>query len=433
MRTQSFYASTIVLPEMRRRILAISLIVLLLVLLLTLPAHGRQGIASAGVNSCGSCHSGFKGYSIVIDAPTEVPAGQEFEYNVVVKNTGQHVVKDLVAQPILHGAPGITIAGEAKQPYSAELSGSASLLSSGSHSFPVEANATQAVISLSGDDGPLNSLSMTITGPAGGSWPSGGSGVEQSITLTAEDLATGGVGEYSITVEREGGMPSISYSISVDVQYGMGEGGEMRGPELGPGDSYTFTWTFQAGRESGANEVQVKVSSTIYYDHTDPSIEDEAGYSDTASSEVLIGTGFAFGTTGSGSGTGALSVVGRVTGMLTLLFLALSIVVIVMQGNAKRKQRVHCWMGYAVLPLTIIHIVVLYVGPFRGIWSGLWSGIIDTLAVTALAYTGYKKKELADKWGYDKWKRYHLYLAILALMINIAHAVVNGTDFAFLR
>jgi hypothetical protein len=395
-----------------------------------------MGTTSNSVPRCGSCHSGFTAFSITIDAPTEVPAGDGFQYKAIVKNSGSHEVLGLKAKLNLENANTISLPQADTSTQTDTFSGDASPMSSGQHQFNVDADAMQAIVSLTGDPGLMNDIDLTVTSANGQSWESAGSGADEQIILNALDLENGGTGQYAIVVDWAIGFPLISYTINVEVSYGS-QDAELMGKNLAPGDEYVFIWNMESSQEMGPNQVEVMITGTAYFQHNNPSTQSEETFSYTEGSEVVVGGTLQYDAPEDvKDNTAALKLIGRVSGML-LLFGLLASVTLVSGINlgkySKYRMKVHCFGSFLLIPITGIHVVVLYLGPYRGLLVGFWSGLIDLAVISVLVYSGYDQSRFVKLFGQEKWKKYHYYLALLALFINLAHAVIYGTDFAGLR
>ncbi len=414
------------------RKIAIVAIVVLAIIFAAYPLNTTGGPRAA----CDSCHSGFTAFSITIDAPTEVPTGHEFQYKAIVKNTGSHDVLDLKAKIMLDESGMLTLPQENATVQSTTFSGEATVLEDGHHTFKVEEKALQAIITLTGDAGLQNDLDLAVTSPKGSSWESASLGVEEQLVLSAADLEKGGEGDWSISVIRFRGTPSISYQLSVEVSYG-GSDAELAGNNLGPGEEFVFVWNLESGQDMGPSQVEVMVTGTAYYEHNNPSTTNEATYSYTEGSDVVVGGSLQYEEpTEIKVNTATLKLLGRVSGMLLLFGLLVSVALVSglnLGKYSKYRMRIHCFCSFLLVPLTGIHVVVLYLGPYRGLLKGFWSGLIDLAVISVLVYSGYDQARFVNIFGKEKWKKYHYYLALLALIINLTHAVINGTDFAGLR
>ncbi len=135
---------------------------------------------------------------------------------------------------------------------------------------------------------------------------------------------------------------------------------------------------------------------------------------------------------------------GRFTGFLLLALLALSIVTGGCGRRMKRfaarffptaaaRVRVHCFLSYLMVALAIYHAIVLLAGVWAGTTRGLASGLTATVAIFFLGLTGSFHTQLLDRLGRDRWRALHLFLTVLVIAVVIEHAVLNGTDLAFLR
>ena len=151
--------------------------------------------------------------------------------------------------------------------------------------------------------------------------------------------------------------------------------------------------------------------------------------------------------------------VGRVTGVLSFILLVFSTVLCL---NVKkwrkftirklRKKRIplHCYTSYSIVALSVIHLVVLLA---RGKYSSSFEycifmtgnnslyynlGHISLYTMIILGLTGIYQKRMMKffkKRGYPPyptWRRVHLALTILALILVIVHMVIIGSDFKWL-
>jgi hypothetical protein len=71
--------------------------------------------------------------------------------------------------------------------------------------------------------------------------------------------------------------------------------------------------------------------------------------------------------------------------------------------------------------------------PYARSLKGLALGIPAFIILTALGYFGWQQKPFKKKWGYERWQKLHLVLTIMAVAIVAIHAILEGTDFAWLR
>lgn len=216
------------------------------------------------------------------------------------------------------------------------------------------------------------------------------------------------------------------------------------GPDLGPGDEYTFSWSLKS-ISKGDNTVLAVVSGTAYHDHEDPSTQDSELYTYESSFELEVGDRFVYSPPERDLSV-AISVIDieRVTGMLSLVVLLISIALSgllapirtkvegILGGSGKRIKW-HCRISFGLILLSFIHGILLPFSPHASHLRGLALGSSAFVVLGALGFVGLYQKLLIDRWGAKNWSRLHLMLTILAVIIVIVHAVLDGTDFAWLR
>lgn len=392
-------------------------------------------------------HKGFEAFTLTIDAPSEVPDNYEFDYKVIVRDEWKHEVLGLEAVLDLSRAPHLEFIFGMPEPYHMEESGSVSFSSSSaSFIFPVEENATSATVIVDGDEGLLgrNNIDLNVYSPDGDMlWAVGGAGASPELTLSAEDLSDGGYGDWRVEVIYVIGTPNISFSITIDVQYDLKQS-KLTGPDLGPGDEYTFSWPLRSV-SNGDNKVLAVVSGTAHHDHEDPSHPDSELYTYDSSSELEVGDRFVY-TPPEREWEQAISVIDieRATGILSAVVLLVSIVLSGLYrpmrtriegvlGGASKRIRWHCGISFFLILLSFVHGILLPFSPHALTLRGLAMGSSAFVTLGALGFIGLYQKSLIDHWGVKNWSRVHLLLTILAVIIVIVHAALDGTDFAWLR
>lgn len=394
---------------------------------------------------CEECHSDFEAFTLTIDAPKEVPVNYDFDYKVIVKNQGEHTVKDMEAIIDLSGAPNLKPSSGRKEPYHNEISGSMSVGALMMYPFPVEENASKAVITLDGDEGILgrNDLDLTVTSPNGKEWSSTSPGADEEVNLDADDIIEGGFGEYNAFVEYLLGRPIISFTLTVDVQYEMDQL-YLRGPDLGPGESYAFSWALRS-EARGENTINLVVTGTAYHDHEGSSGTDSEEYIFERTSKLKVGEKFVYNPPKEEyQGPINIRLLERITGLLSGLFLVMSIAFCgyfqpicsrierIVGGKAKRTKW-HCRISLLLLLISFIHGILMPFSPHAATLRGLVPGTSAFMILGFLGYIGWQQKPLKKRWGNNRWCRIHLILTILVVIVVIAHALMDGTDFSWLR
>lgn len=425
-------------------IIACVVLVVAMGIILSIP-EGEEGEEECEEGDEG--HGDFEAFSLTIDAPTEVPDDYEFDYKVIVRDEWKHEVLGLEAMLDISDAPHLEFQSGMPEPYHNEQSGSVSF-SSGSQSFtfPIEDNASMATIKVDGDEGPLevNNIDLNVYSPDNDIlWVVGGAGANPELTLEAEDLREAGYGEYRAEVIYVVGMPTISFSITIDVQY-ENRKSVQSGPDLGPGDEHTFSWSLRSIAK-GENTVSVIVSGTAHHDHENPSHPDSELYTYDASSEIEVGDRYVYNPPDK-EWEQELSIIDieRVTGIFSALVLIISIVLSGMfkpmrnkieglLGGAARRVKWHCGISFVLILLAFLHGILLPFSPHASTLRGLALGSSAFIVLGLLGFVGLYQKPMIARWGAKNWSRLHLMLTILTIIVVIIHAALDGTDFAWLR
>jgi hypothetical protein len=425
-------------------ITAFVIVVIVMAIILSIP-EGEEGEEECEEGDEG--HSGFEAFTLIIDAPTEVPDDYEFDYKIIVRDEWKHEVLGLEAVIDLSDASNLEFQSGIPEPHHAEGFGTVSFSSrSVSFGFPVEENASLAKIMVDGDEGPLgiNNIDLNVYSPDNEIvWVVGGAGANPELTLEAEDLREGGYGEYRADVMYVSGMPSISFSITIDVMYEH-RMSVQSGPDLGPGDEHTFSWPLKSIAK-GENTVKVTVSGTAYHDHEEPSHPDSEEYNYDISSEILVGDRYVYNPPEK-EWEQEVSIIDieRATGILSALILIISIALSGMFkpmrnriegliGGIARRVKWHCRISFGLILLAFLHGILLPFSPHASTLRGLALGSASFIVLGALGFVGLYQKPLTNKWGAKNWSRLHLILTIITIIVVIVHATSDGTDFAWLR
>jgi hypothetical protein len=120
-----------------KRAFKLTIVVTFIILVLVMPPYSFSEPVPSTLQGCEECHSEFEAFSVIIDAPKEVPENHEFDYKVIVKNNGEHEVQGLMAELRLSGASHLEATVDGGEPYHDESRGSVSFGGSQSYSFPV--------------------------------------------------------------------------------------------------------------------------------------------------------------------------------------------------------------------------------------------------------------------------------------------------------
>jgi hypothetical protein len=396
---------------------------------------------------CEECHSEFEPFIVVIDAPSEVPNGFDFDYKVIVRNNGEHEVQDLEAIIDLSEAEFLDTSLVGGEPYHEEISSSVSVMGTATFTFPVTRGANQATIILDGDGGliGINDLDMVVRGPSGDETSSANSGADEAVLLRERDIRSWGYGDYTVDVVWFVGSPTISFTLTIDVEYGANQI-HMEGEDLASGGEYTFVLPLSS-TDKGDNTINVAVTGTAYHEHSeDDSVTDNSDvYTIEDSSSLVVGNRFVYSEPDIDEG-GSINVllIERALGLLSALGLMVSLAfsgilkpvalrIEKFVGGGAQRVKLHCRSSQGLLFLSLIHGLLLPLSPHASTLRGLVLGVPLFIIMGLLGYIGWKQNVLRKQWGNEKWKRVHLILSILAVAIVISHAVLDGTEFAWLR
>lgn len=410
------------------------------------PLQADSSMYQSQEGECEECHSEFEAFRITPDGPREVPEDYAFEYRVIIRNTWKHKVEDLKATIDLSNCQGVHLDIEGTPPYSSTTDDSVNMGSSDTHSFPVEEGAMSASIILEGSGGlvSLSDINLRVMGAKGGSWTSSGPGLDEEITLSMADLKEGGTGDYTAIVEHVRGVLSISYTLTIVVEYPQHPMTDTQeGPDLDRDDSHTFIWELRSDSK-GTNTVKIEVTGTAYHDHDEEENPDSYIYTFNKESEIEVGTEYVYSKpTETVSTAEALWLSGRVLGFLNAFAL---IIAIGFSGivkpirkrldnklGSKRRIKLHCIISFIIIVITLVHVAVLYSGLYAGTSRGLVTGGLPLAFMFLLALSGVFQKQISKRFGGKNWRKGHLFLTILVVLLVCEHAFLEGTDLAFLR
>ncbi len=381
---------------------------------------------------CTDCHDDFEPFRVDVDVPAEVPTGEEFEVALTVSNDGGHMVKGLVVEMISLDPQYLILADGQNKVATYVIDGSLGFRDQVAYEVPVSDVHLEIRFDLSGTGGLMDTLLLDVTGPDGTSWQAGGSGMDGSITLTADDFETSGYGIYDVTVTHTRGVRSASFDLSITQEYGPDYMYEI-GPDLGPGESHTFTFGIQ-GLAKGTGEVLMVVKGVAYHEH-DGTGTDHRSFTldETLVIEVgdeLVGGG---GSDGGGGGAASLLSAGQTLGFISAILLAGSLATSGHLPKLPKRGKVHCYISYALTGIFFVHWLTLWVGPYGSIYGGIVTGSVMMMLILVLAATGIRPKLMDGKllgWSNRLLHRNVTYALVLVLVV---HVLLNGSHFAFVR
>jgi hypothetical protein len=376
--------------------------------------------------SCSECHEDFKPFEVELSQPKKVEPEKSFDYEIKVINSDDktpHDVEDLEA--ILTG-----ISETPKEPYHDTVEDSIRRYQVKRHTFPVEETASSLNIVLTGNNGfiGLNNIDLILRSPNGAEWSSKSGGTDEEINLDEMALRESGLGNYIIEIQYIRGTGQISYSVTIDVSYYPTDLIKI-GNDLNPDDSYTFTWTLSLTSEELEN-LGTKISGTVRYDHGG---ENPVTYRYTV--EIIAGV---IQNPGVETQFNFLLENGRIIGLVSLLILGFIMIIGFSSGvrqtfakslKVKNPQNIHCWISIIIILFGIIHASLLISGPYSWNSSPSIYGTTAIIIFGTMAFTSFYRNPIISKIGNKKWKRLHLILSIIAVLIILYHAFTFGGHF----
>ncbi len=282
---------------------------------------------------------------------------------------------------------------------------------------------------------------MSIVSPSGDVWPAQES-EEEAIELGFDEFKVVGAGQYKVVMTHARGLRSASYEIDLEVDHGPGRMVQLEGPSMGPGGSHTFEWTVVASGE-GTGNVRFKVTTEVHHDHEGDE-QDEAVYSLDGSWTVAIGEELRIGKVRTSVSSVDLGwVFGRVFAFMAASSFMVSVLIGGTIGPLKRKlesllghsgrRRVHCIVSFIAVLSAAVHVLLLYTGLYAGTTDGLLLGGAALAGMMGISLTDVFYVPLSKKIGGKGWRRANLWMTIFVLVVICVHAIIEGTEFAFLR
>ncbi len=412
------------------------LAILSLLLLLAVAALLTTGDPVEGPDDrvmCDSCHDDFQPFAYGLDAPREVPVGEPFPMRITVRNEGEHDLVDTSVRITLADGQGLVLEGGEPWTYAQDESGSVGWQDTSDHALEVGYGALGAQFRLDLTTGLLDYVSLTVLGADGGHWATGSRGASSlSVTLGSDDMAEGGVGLYTVVIAHEQGVRNVPYDLSIEVDYGPSVG-IQEGPDLGPGESHTFSFDL-VGVNRGPGQAQVVIQGTANYQHNDGDHDDRI-YGEPLTVDIEVGDEFVGGGGGDngGGGGGSLLAAGQALGFISAALLVASLATSGLLPRLPRRARLHCYASKALAAVFLVHWLTLWTGPYGSTLGGIGTGSVMLVLILVLALGGVRPALLEGRvmgWSNRVLHRNLTYALVLVLVV---HVLLNGSHFAFVR
>lgn len=456
------------LMRYRRAILLVAAIGLLVGLG---PAAWGQAIPRA---TCLDCHEqeGME-YAVIRATPyNEIPVGETVDFDVVVANPWLHDTTSALVTVNLSEAQGVSF--ETADPLHQTENVTIDPGSTQNITFQVEPGATAVRVRMAQSEDPTdtggNDVDTWLTLPDNSTATAAKDGLDtgdpvnqqlpgepspaqtvEQIVINDDRLAT--TGEWTYSLERVSGNPQEPVEAQIDVLYNSTNTLSQRiSQTIGPGQSANATFPIK-GTENASATVQYEVTVTDFYEHPSGVQAQDEGNA-TLSGETSFGVGEQLQLGEAGpvvpetppfNAKMNARLYGELTGFIGLFMIPLSLVlggafgrrnvlaVNKLATSARLRVLWHNALSFFLLGISIIHLLLFLYEPVYG-WSvGMVWGGIGTLALIGLGITGGFQRRIARSLGYDKWRLLHIAMATGFVAATLAHVIVDGAHFDFLR
>lgn len=462
---------------------------LLAVLLVAgLPGLGQGVLEPAGELSDAECYGhhkqeGFRSFDLFPVAVSTVPKGQDFHFEMTIRNPWLHEVRDLYGYVDVSNAPGIALEGGREpdeKPLAGEsIAGGPDKYTTKTYDITVEDNATEIYVRLVGTPGtqvpaPLlrdkaNDFDIMLTSPDGatvvktGPDPqadpnenllasSGPYTWDEEVRVEQHNITSGGTGAWKLTVAYRGLDSAGNFDLFTGVYYNVTGLLLMPGPEvLQPNEAYKFTFSLKVKDVDGLQSMRYGGVGVAYHEHTDRNIESEGNYDKWNSMQYQTGATLTIAGTQVDQGPGADTLGpifrrwGQVLGFAGSFLIIPSLVfggtfgkssVVTMNkwfGGPRRRVLFHNSMSFWLLGIAVLHMFVFLYEAFWNWSHGLVWGGLSLACMIGLGVTGATQRSFVARWGFNRWRFVHFAMGILIVVFVTIHILADGSHLAPIR
>lgn len=470
------------------RKLAIPGAALVAVLLLAGAPSAGQGMTEAqGELTSAECYGhhkaeGFRSMDLFPTVVEEVPKGQDFLFQMTIRNPWLHDLQNVFAYVNVSDAPGIALEGgrdpeESTLP-SETIAGGPRGYTTKEYPIPVAPNATELLVRIEGNPGtqipaPLvrdarADFDLTLTSPDGGivitgpdPYADANADIVQDtsvptwieeIRVNQLNLTNAGPGDWKLTVAYRGFDQTGQFSLFTGAYYNVTGILLMPGPALlGPNEEAQFTFKLKVKDVDGIQRMRYGGIAVAYHEHTDKNIQNEGDYDKWNTMEFTTGTelrvqGGPVVTTGGADLLGpVLRRWGQVLGFAGSFLIIPSLVVggtfgkaSVVKLNAwfggpRRRVLFHNSMSFWLLGIALLHMLLFLYEVFWNWSHGLVWGGLSLASMIGLGVTGATQRTFVARWGFNRWRFVHFAMGILVVVFVLIHLVADGSHFAPVR
>ncbi len=457
-------------------------LLVLLVIVVAFPGSAQQDagkgpgtpLMTGGNATCMDCHLA-EGMVFVDQYPehvTEVPAGEVFTVNVTIQNPWLHHIENATVGFDLSDTDRLEFAGD-RAPLHLEEDGSVAQAGGTTEvPFEVASGATEALVSVVGDDGSgLNDWDLVLRSPEGSSFPGTQDGFQDSlegepthrdrVALDQSQLLEGGVGNWTaeVTMER-GSAPANTFTLRAHVYYNLSSAEVIHvggSPRLDQGEQHTFTVRIKALNETGpatlGTNVTLLATAEVPDEHPRsgiPNIQNVGSRWEYSNQTFEVGDELVKSTPEVQEvslGVNPIILLRSYAFILGWVSAALLPFALVLGGTfgrgsigwlndlmgARRRVLWHNAASYGLLIVALLHMGAFLFEPTREWTKGLLFGGLALASLMGLAFTGTLQKSMVKRYGFSAWRFVHLSLAILMVLFVLLHLTVDGTDLQFIR
>lgn len=462
------------------------------ILLAGLPGLGQGVLEPSGELSDAECYGhhkqeGFRSFDLYPVLVQTVPKGQDFAFQMTIRNPWLHEVRDLYGYVDVSNAPGIALEG-GKDPVEEPMTGqtidagpqSVQQYTTRTYDIMVEENATEVYVRVMGSRGtqvPLPTLrdkaadyDLTLTSPDGatvvltGPDPSpldesmaastGPFTYDEEIRVNQRNLTAGGTGAWQLTVAYRGFDSTGNFDLFTGVYYNVTGILLMPGPAvLQPNEKYDFTFNLKVKDVEGLQSMRYGGLGLAYHEHTDRNIGDEGNYDKWSTMQFETGATLTLQSGGPqvavGPGADTLGPVfrrwGQVLGFAGAFLIIPSLVfggtfgkasVVSMNkwfGGPRRRVLFHNSMSFWLLAIAVLHTFLFLYEAFWNWSHGLVWGGLALACMIGLGVTGATQRAFVARWGFNRWRFVHFAMGILVAVFVIVHILADGSHLAPIR
>lgn len=305
-----------------------------------------------------------------------------------------------------------------------------------SYSFDIPKGAESAEFELTGDSLPgFADINLYVRGSnTSAEWSSESSSNDENIRLSSSDIESGGYGAYTISVRHEGGVRSVSYTLSISLSYADLVLSHTHSNAIPPEDTLNLDYIINLDAAQ-VDELGFYISARIrlpdgmtmeirrVYSSSWSVLEEVTPTPDELKDSEPWGP---VDTTGTVSGVAyAIAVLSGIVLWARLRFTEMV--------KPRFIGPVHCFISLISLILAVDHTAIALQKSWPWGSPGMlfsYLSIVTMLGFTVFSFYDVEGKEWLGK---RKWRKVHLILTILLFLVVVLHIGLMGDHLGFLK